>query len=605
MSKNFEIEKAPRMSAAKIITNNLFLLKLVFSAAPFPFALYAFEQFRVAFMIFFEHTLLIKTVLDCVQYQRPFSEALIPILIIAAILFVTSILGSVTGQWLQPKAVLAAETKLKNMIFDKAKDVDLKCFDDPQYYNEFNLTVEKAPQLVAYMIDIVAVLASSLGTLVTTGVYFSVESKPVFLLVLFSSVLYVFLSIKVSKLNYSKYTTTRKYERKTEYIRRIFYLPDYAKEIRLNGEVKDQCFEKYGEAYDGMIDNLVWHSKKINMMQLLNWGIQTLLLDMGTTLFLVYQASVKETLTYAAVIVMMNACWRLSRSFRNIVYKIATSAENCMYVEKIKSFLKLENEITSEENLETYPRPCSLELKNVSFGYTGKGRQVIDNVSIKVDPGEKIALVGSNGAGKTTLIKLIMRLYDPTDGEVLLDGVNIKKYDVEKYRHNIGVVFQDFNIYASSVADNVAMGDPVNDEKVHSALENSGFGERLAGMEQGEATQLTKEFDDEGVNLSGGESQMIAIARAFYKNSGIIILDEPSSALDPISEYRFNRYMAEAAKNKTVIFISHRLSTTRLADRIIVLENGSVCEEGTHEELLEKKGVYFRMWHAQADKYAL
>ena len=607
MKKRYDAIDTPTISFGKLFANNFFLIKTVFKAAPGSMALFAFEKFRVEFMVFFEHIFLIKTVLDCVRYKRPFEEALIPILIIAGILIVTSALGSITGQWLNPKATLSAETALKNMIFAKARDVDLKNFDDPEYYNDFNLTVEQVPELVAYILDIIAVAASSLGALTTTGVYFAVESVPVFLLVLLSSALYLVLAITANKMRYRRRAAAKKYHRRMSYIRRMFYLPDYAKEIRLNGKVKDEAFKKYEAINDGMIDELSRRSKSVLVIDTVNWALQTVLLEFGTTLFLVYEALVRGSIDYTAVIVLMTATWRLSRAFRNIVYKIAVSAEHCLYVEKIKMFLEMKNDIVSEEDLPVNSAPCSLELKDVVFRYTEDGGNIINGVSLKMEPGEKIALVGSNGAGKTTLIKLIMRLYDPNGGEILLDGVNIKKYDVEKYRHNIGVVFQDFNIYAATVAENVAMDTYSHDDDgaVDSALRHSGFGERLDSTEGGIDTELTKEFDDEGINLSGGESQMIAIARAFYKDSGIIILDEPSSALDPISEYNFNKNMAEAAKDRTVIFISHRLSTTRLADRIIVLENGAVAEEGTHGELLEKRGRYFEMWHAQADKYEL
>ncbi len=607
MRKRYEKIDAPSISLKTLFTHNFFLIKTVFKAAPGSMALFCFEKFRVDAMIFFEHTYLIKTVLDCVQNKRPFSEALIPILIIAAVLLVTSVLGSVVGQWLHPKATLAAETAIKNRIFETARDVDLEKFDDPDYYNDFTLSLEQVPELVAYIMDIIAVAASALGTLVTTGVYFAVESSPVFLLVLLSSALYLVLAIVANRMRYQRRAARNKYRRRMDYVRRLFYLPDYAKEIRLNGKVKDESFRKYGEINDGMIGEMMHRSKTILAIDTANWGLQTLLLEFGTTLFLVYEATVKETIDFTAVIVMMNATWRLSRAFRNIVYKIAVSAEQCLYVEKIKSFLGTKKGITSEEGAPVDPAPCSLELRNVVFRYTEDGENIINGVSLKMEPGEKIALVGANGAGKTTLIKLIMRLYDPSEGEIFLDGKNIKRYDVEQYRHNIGVVFQDFNVYAATVAENVAMDTYSHDDdgEIVSALRHSGFGERLDGMESGIDTELTKEFDDGGINLSGGESQMIAIARAFYKDSGIVILDEPSSALDPISEYNFNKNMAKAAKDRTVIFISHRLSTTRLADRIIVLEKGAIIEEGTHDALLEKRGRYYEMWHAQADKYEI
>ena len=221
----YEKIEAPSISAKKLLADNWFLIKTVFKAAPGAMSLYAFEQFRVSFMIFFEHTYLIKTVLDCARDGRPFGEALMPILIVAGILILTSVLGSITGQWLQPKAELAAVTALKNKIFEKAKEVDLKNFDDPDYYNDFNLAIEQVPSLVSYIIqDVITVAASALGTFVTTGVYFAVESAPVFFLVFAASVGTLFLGIISSKMRYGRRAAAKKYERKIAYIKRLFYL---------------------------------------------------------------------------------------------------------------------------------------------------------------------------------------------------------------------------------------------------------------------------------------------------------------------------------------------------------------------------------------------
>lgn len=218
----------------------------------------------------------------------------------------------------------------------------------------------------------------------------------------------------------------------------------------------------------------------------------------------------------------------------------------------------------------------------------------------------KIAIVGYNGAGKTTLIKLIMRLYDPNEGEILLNGVNIKEYDVEEYRRKIGTVFQDFKIFAATVKENVLLdfADTGSDEAVISSLEKSGFSDRLSTLSDGLSTDLTTEFEEKGVNLSGGEAQKLAVARVFYKNANLIILDEPSSALDPLAEYHLNRSMLHAAEHKSVVLISHRLSTTRLADRIYMLEQGRIIEEGTHAQLLAQGGKYAQMWRVQAGQYA-
>ncbi len=199
---------------------------------------------------------------------------------------------------------------------------------------------------------------------------------------------------------------------------------------------------------------------------------------------------------------------------------------------------------------------------------------------MKINPCGKIAIVGYNGAGKTTLIKLIMRLYDPDEGEILFNGVNIKEYNVEEYRQKIGTIFQDFRIFAATVRENVLLDftDGSDEEKIGNALKKSGFEKRLLTLSDGLDTNLTAEFEENGVTLSGGEGQKLAIARVFYKDARLIILDEPSSALDPIAEYHLNNSMLTAAENKSVVFISHRLSTTRIADHIYMLENGRITE---------------------------
>ena len=216
------------------------------------------------------------------------------------------------------------------------------------------------------------------------------------------------------------------------------------------------------------------------------------------------------------------------------------------------------------------------------------------------------ALGWYNGAGKTTLVKLLMRLYDPTEGEILYNGVNIKEYDLDAYRACIGAVFQDYKIFASTIAENVLadVDDGTARDTVMAALKKSAFDEKLGTLEKGIDTELTREFYKDGTNLSGGEEQKIAIARVFAKPCELLIMDEPSSALDPISEYKLNHSISESAADKTVIFISHRLSTTRHADRIYMFESGKIVESGTHDELVANTGgKYYGIWHAQAQYY--
>ena len=235
--------------------------------------------------------------------------------------------------------------------------------------------------------------------------------------------------------------------------------------------------------------------------------------------------------------------------------------------------------------------------------------EVLHDVSLTLRRGEKLAIVGYNGAGKTTLIKLVMRLYDPTSGRILYNGQDIREFDLADYRAHIGAVFQDYCLFAATVAENVMGGrydaSPESEAAVRKALDSASFTERLATLEKGLDTPLTRELDENGVNLSGGEAQKIAIARVFVRPYELIIMDEPSSALDPVAEYELNHSILNAAdrQDRTVIFISHRLSTTRFADRILLFANGCLRESGSHDRLMELNGLYAEMFRMQAEKY--
>ena len=285
---------------------------------------------------------------------------------------------------------------------------------------------------------------------------------------------------------------------------------------------------------------------------------------------------------------------------------LAQFQEHSIYAEKFRTFVtqkpRILNGIKKAEAFE------SLELRHVSFAYPfpeKNPKQVLSDVSFTIRKGEKIAIVGYNGAGKTTLTKLLMRLYDVTDGAIFYNGENIQNYDISSYRAHIGSVFQDYKIFAATIGENV-MGGTYTDaqkETVENALAAAGFFEKYQKLPQKADTELTREFDEKGVNLSGGEGQKIAMARAFAKKSDILILDEPSSALDPIAEYELNKTIEAAAKDRTVIFISHRLSTTRMADRIYLFDGGKITEQGSHEELMGQDGTYAKMFRVQAKKY--
>lgn len=244
-----------------------------------------------------------------------------------------------------------------------------------------------------------------------------------------------------------------------------------------------------------------------------------------------------------------------------------------------------------------------LEFRDVSFAYPGTEKKILDHVSFKFKVGSKLALVGKNGAGKTTFIKLLCRLYDPTEGQILLNGIDIKKYDYQEYQSLFSVVFQDFKLFSFELGQNVAASVDYEEERVWDSLDKAGIGDRVRRMKEGLQTVLYQAGDD-GVEISGGEAQKIAIARALYKDTPVIILDEPTSALDPISEYEIYSKFDTLVSDKTAIYISHRMSSCRFCDNIAVFDNGTVREMGSHESLMKKKGLYYKMWESQAKYYS-
>ena len=310
------------------------------------------------------------------------------------------------------------------------------------------------------------------------------------------------------------------------------------------------------------------------------------------------------SVTVGGFAIVISQFWRIGYMFDNFGHYFNGFSENSLYIEKYRKFMDHQPSVRSG-NLPLQSFEC-LELKNVSFRYTENSPEVLKDVSLSIKSGEKIALVGYNGAGKTTLIKLLLRFYDPTEGQILLNGRDIKEYDLKAYRDCIGAVFQDFKLFSATIAENV-LGHPVRNEEdraaVLEALRRITFDGKLTEFERGIDTVLSKEFDDDGVNLSGGEAQKVAIARTFVRPYRLIIMDEPSAALDPGAEYALNRSILENLQGQTVVFISHRLSTTRMSDVIYMFDSGRLIESGSHEELLFLGGKYAEMFELQSKNY--
>lgn len=599
--------KKDKQSFSKVFKNNWYLFRICFHAAPGYTIMHITEAFRNNLVIFLEFTFALNFVLECAEFGRPFKDAAIFLLGLLAFVVLGLLFNALLFQKVQMKAQPKIKQALKEKLFIKAKEIDLACYDDPAFYNDYILAVSEADNQVDRMFNLLSSLFGGLTLLITSGAFIAGNDLTSLLFVLGSFLASLWSGKALSKLNFKIRNEKNPHERKLAYVNRVFYLNDYAKEIRLNTEVSAELLKDFDSTNDLVRDiDRKYAGKRFFLQFMKDYLCNSFLIDVVYMIYLVYCAAVLHRISYSNVAVMRGTTNRMKNQMRQFSDVYPKMLEISLYIEKIQKFLAMEPTIVSAEKRPLPEVPTELELRNVSFGYNDKDGYILKNINMKIDPQNKIAIVGYNGAGKTTLIKLIMRLYDPNEGEILLNGINIKEYDVEEYRRKIGTVFQDFKIFAATVKENVLLdfADTGSDSAVTNALEKSGFSERLSSLSEGLSTDLTTEFEEKGVNLSGGESQKLAVARVFYKNANLIILDEPSSALDPLAEYHLNRSMLTAADHKSVVLISHRLSTTRIADRIYMLEQGHIIEEGTHNELLARDGKYAQMWRVQAGQYA-
>lgn len=589
-----------KIKVGKIVGNNIFLFRIACKYAPLYVILTVVEgvAWGINNAIELYYT---KMLFDMIGNGTPFLKVLNLIIFMA----VYNLLFFTFHYWYwrikEPLEQKNLQYRLHTELFEKARSLDLSCYDAPEFYNDFIWSINESDSRVQKQLrDIGKFINRAVASVLVTGLIVTIH--PILAsIILFFTVARIVFQTWAAKVDYKRAEDFNPLDRKTDYINRMFRLADCAKEIRLT-HVSENLLDEHAKAIEEKKKIVRKYARARYLLAIAAMGMMSLG-DGVVILFLLYELLVTGSIALGDFAAGVTAIWQLSWLLRDLMDRLVKSKEHALFVDKMKTFLSYQPKIVGGTKIpEAFE---SIELRNVHFAY--KDDEILKGVSIKISCGDKIALVGYNGAGKTTLVKLLMRLYDPTEGEILYNGINIKEYDLDAYRACIGAVFQDYRIFASTIAENVLadVDDGTARDTVLTALQKSAFDEKLATLEKGIDTELTREFYQDGTNLSGGEEQKIAIARVFAKPCELLIMDEPSSALDPISEYKLNHSISDSAADRTVIFISHRLSTTRHADRIYMFESGRVIESGTHDELVANtNGKYYEIWHAQAQYYA-
>ncbi len=490
---------------------------------------------------------------------------------------------------------------LQSMLYKKAASLDLAKYDNPEYYSDFILAVENSSDSIRYLIPMLKGVIEEVISFILIGTLVFTIDPIALLIVVVSTVIFIPVGKYTGDLMIERREKITEAHRVGDYFARIFYLQDYAGELRTSG-IYRLLKKRFATASDEVVDIQKKYAKKTNILFFLQGtSINVIGFMLVLTLYIGYRTIVTKEMSAGDFVATFNGAVQIGSGILYLtVGCVRNFTERSKIIDKYRKFLSVKNEITDGSHVAECGEPEEISVENITFSYEGNENDSLQGISLNIKPYEKIALVGYNGAGKTTLTNLLLRLYDVKSGSIKIGGVDIREETVDSHRNRFAAVFQDFQIFSASVGENVALSTSYDSERVWSALRKAGFQKELPdGLE----TILLREFDENGLMLSGGEQQKIAIARAFYKECPYIILDEPSANLDPVSEYELNHAMMTGAEDKTVIFISHRLSTTRNADRIFMMENGRVIESGTHEELMALGGKYAQMFTLQAEKY--
>ena len=606
------MKKAKTEKQPSLIANYLYMLKFGWKYARFfMIATFALEIFH-RIVIFFEHTYSIKFIIDTVQFNGPFSQVLIYIAVVAGCVGLCIGFGSWLDEYYGRKAKEQVHRGIQKELFAQAALLDLANYDNPGYYNDFVRAINEAPQHFDEMMDRVKQLCTYTFSALTAAIFVLLIDPTGFIFAAVGLSLSIVAAMHQGKRQFALETESLPHRRKMDYLTRVFYLADHAKELRLS-KVADKLTQDYDKSVAEVASSVEHHASALGQLRFLQSFVLPTLLFNGLYLsYLIVRVVIWKQISLGDLVALTGAVSTIVRSLQKTLLFLPEMQKDGLYAQTLRRFRDQKPGITPPTHPTPLPQgPWNLELVGVSFAYPGVGDSpttpILKDINLSIHHQEKIAIVGQNGAGKTTITKLIMRLYDPTEGSIRLNGIDIRDFDPDAYRALIATVFQDFQIFAATLAENIALDLPDSGnnspDAMHRALAQSGFTERLSKMELGLNTPLTREFEEEGVNLSGGENQKIALSRVFIRTNPAAILDEPSSALDPESEYRLNQNMAEAARSKSVIYISHRLSSTRLADRIIHIEKGRIIEQGTHVQLISQKGRYAEMFNMQAERY--
>ena len=605
--KNTE-KKPDKLSFRRVLQNNLFMLGMIRRAAPAYIFIDVILDLLWSVIEFFSGSFLLKVVVDHLGEGGDPMTLTWFILGMFAIHITVFFAQQTFWQIYAPISQRKLSMAIRTALYTQMRAVELSCYEDPAYYEKYVKAMNEAENRAFNVLWALERLFGQVFSLIANALLlWSIDP----ILMLFALIPFGvgFIRKKRNKIAFKENEDIQKLAWKANYIQRGFYLQDYAKEMRLTG-MSDKLLRD--------LDETTVEVERVKR----KYGIRNAALDyvcrishevvtvLGACLYAVYATLVRGTVGVGDCIVVLNSIGSVSGYLQGLVTNLVSFHEHALYIENLRSFLDYEPKIKANPS-GIVARGGEIVVEGVKYRYGGAETDTLHSISLRIAPGEKIALVGQNGSGKSTFAKLLLHLYEPSEGSMTMDGIPMNDHTLASWRGVFKPVFQDYSTFALSVAEHILTrpmrkdpeGEAADRALVENALRQSGAYERVMKMPHGMDTMLTREFDDKGEVLSGGEAQKIALARVFASDSPVVILDEPTSALDPVAEYQLFENMMAACRDRAVVFISHRLSSAVLADRVYLFEEGRITESGTHRALMEQDGHYADMFRKQAESY--
>lgn len=549
---------------------------------------------------------LIRFILDLAMKRVAFEKMMLYVGSVVALEALLELFSLFFDVYVKPITDVELYDGVNKMLYDKACQVDLRCFEDSDFYNEYMMAVSQAHVKLSDMLQGVCQVVARFAAMIAAAVIIWQIDHLAILFALFpivgNFVFYGVLNGRIFRMEKENIV----FQRMADYVNRTLHLGEYAKEIRMTN-----VFRLLKKQYDGVVASIQKVIARYSLGNIILFCMFQyfifLLPQEGAVLYSGYRVSVTRTMVFAEMAVILTVMNENTWILNEFVDAVMVIVKNGLYIEQTRHFLEYVPAIPEDQEGLMPELPIrTVEFEHVSFGYK-EGGYVLKDIHFKIEGNQSVALAGYNGAGKSTLVKLLMRLYDPAEGRILVNGIDIREYQVKAYRDLFATAFQNGKIFADTVEENVLMGQHTTPEedkrRVWQALKLADISEEIESRALREKTILTREFSKEGAVLSGGQNQKILAARAFAKDSPVAVFDEPSSALDPLAEYHLFENIKEYGKDRILFFISHRLSSVRDADIVFYMKNGRIRERGSHRELMEQNGEYASLYRLQAENY--